>query len=46
MNKLQNIYSIALEQNVDLMSIKVAFAVGVVYFTTAPSFIVKTESCY
>ena len=49
MKKIQHLYGIALEQNVDYQRVdqlKIALAVGTVYFTKAPSFIVKTENCY
>ena len=46
--KIQNLYGIAPEQNVDqtVHQLRVALAVGTVYFTIALSLIVKTESCY
>ena len=44
MNKLQNVYGIALEQNVDetVHQLKVASALSAVYFTIALSLIVNT----
>ena len=46
--KIQNLYGIAPEQNVDqtVYQLRVALAVGTVYFTIALNLIVKTESCY
>ena len=48
MNKLQKLYGITFEQNVDQIvhQIKVVLAVGAVYFTIALSLIVTTESCH
>ena len=46
MNKLQIIYAIALEQNVDqtVHELKVSLVVGAAYYTIAQILIVKTES--
>ena len=48
MNKLPNLYGIALELNVDytVHQIKVAPAVSAVHFTIALGLTMKTESCY
>ena len=48
MNKLQNRYGIALEQNLDyaVLQLKFALAVGAVYFTIALRLIVKTSPAY
>ena len=47
-NKLQNRYGIALEQNLDyaVLQLKFALAVGAVYFTIALRLIVKTSPAY
>ena len=46
MNKLQHLYGITLERNVDQMNhqLKVALAIGGVYFTIAVSLVVETEN--
>ena len=48
MKKRQNLYSIALEQNVDqtVHQLQVALAVGTVYFSIPLILNVKTESCH